>query len=194
METEESIQSFEIILPFFTEPLLLAYLGYYIIKLSKKYFQILEPVHLLEINILFDGWLLIVMKFLSQFQYLFDDWSPFCTLSHLIDNALRISIHMDISASEIHRFLFIYLGNEYHEKVTKNRSFISVGLIKVLSFFITVIGSIFDRGLFKCYQRKFHLCANIRRNNFYWSAIPMIFRKGFMFMRKEKFVKPKYFI
>ena len=162
------------ILRYITEPFLLVYYGCYSVKLTRKYFHKLEPSHILELNILFDRFVLNLYMFLTNFESLLPEWSIFCTIHHLLIYITRISIHADICAGEVNRFLFLYLGNNYHETVTTKYTFVAIGIIKATISVFTMICSFYDQGLFKCFRRTRFVCAYIRKNNFYWSTIPII--------------------
>ena len=89
------------ILRYITEPFLLVYYGCYSVKLTRKYFHKLEPSHILELNILFDRFVLNLYMFLTNFESLLPEWSVFCTIHHLLIYITRISIHADICAGEV---------------------------------------------------------------------------------------------
>ena len=157
------------------DPIMLIYFLFYTIKLIKKYFHRLEPVHVFDISPLFNLLLMIVLKLGDNVQQnLESDWDPFCLLGHFLFNVVRISTSLELSAAEIHRFLFIYWSSSYHERICTKDAMITIAIIKVVVALICVVGCVLDPEAVKCRKHTIFICNYLRKNNIFWITLPTL--------------------
>ena len=137
-----------------------------LVHLYKKYKNKLEPVHILEINTLFDECILIFNLALRHFiggQLGYE--SLFCKISTIITFAVRMSFYLDFCWSQIDRFLALYWNIEYKERVTNNKALVLITITKVLNLILALIVMLMDPTWFECQREQNYQCTVYKKNN-----------------------------
>ena len=167
------------IIPYVMTPVFFATLiwqCYVVVKLLTKYWHKMEPVHILEFNILI---CILAVKVTSAFglgifNRFIKGWSFHCIALNIIQNYARFCSLGDICASQINMLLMIHLNSSYKEYVTNRDAIIAAIVVKLLMFIPLglLIGYDFDH--LNCSSHNIPLCAYLKKNNFFWITIPVI--------------------
>ena len=134
---------------FFTA-LLVVYLSSSVGKLIKKYLFHLEPVHLISINCLCDYLITVIMELLIRLVEYFGFFGSFCSVMYFLENLSNVIIFQSFCLMELDRFLALYWNLLYYERVTNQRTFNFILMVKFNSLLVFSAYFWFT-DLFHCY-------------------------------------------
>ena len=120
----------------FIIPFLIVYLSIWIGKLVWKYFFNSEPVHIVSINCLIDYLLTDLMVFLIRINNYFDVDGFFCAVVEFLSDWSKVVTYQGFSLMELDRFLALYWNLLYYERVTNQRTFNFILMVKFSSLLV----------------------------------------------------------
>ena len=134
---------------FFTA-LLVVYLSSSVGKLIKKYLFHLEPVHLISINCLCDYLITVIMELMIRLVEYFGFFGSLCSVMYFLENLTNVIIFQSFCLMELDRFLALYWNLLYYERVTNQRTFNFILMVKFNSLLVFSAYFWFT-DLFHCY-------------------------------------------
>ena len=158
------------------DPIWISLYLYQLGKLITKYWHIMEPVHVYEINSMGDLTVVIIQRAFTNIESLISPHSSICLLSQFVGKVFRWSFLADISMSQVNLFLALYWNAEYKARVTTRLATVVTVTIKIVATLVASIMVWVDQAEFNCHNidgRRFLCTYFIRRNNVFYYTIPM---------------------
>ena len=155
----------------FLTTLLVVYLSSSVGKLIQKYYFNLEPVHLISINCLCDYLITVIMELLIRVVEYFGFFGSFCSVMYFLENLSNVIIFQSFCLMELDRFLALYWNLLYYERVTNQRAFNFIIMVKLGTFFMFWI-YFWTYDLFFC---SFPVCSFVEMRSFYPIVISQTF-------------------
>ena len=159
----------------YIEPILTLYFACFIIKIYKKARYNLEPIHILALNIFSD---LVAQSGVKSVENGFFIVTAscetfFCKLSYLLQYFCLFSFYNDIILEQADGFLAIYWNVKYKTRVTCTRVAKIIFVTKLILFITAALVILLDVEATKCKNTDSIACEYLRKNNVFYSTIPM---------------------
>ena len=157
------------------DPMWISLYLYQLGKLITKYWHIMEPVHVYEINSIGDLTIVIIQRAFTNIESVISPHSYICLLSQIVEKVSRWSLFADISMSQVDLFLALYWNAEYKARVTTRLATVVTVTSKIVAALVASIMVLVDPAEFNCHHldgRRF-VCNYFRRNNVFYHTIPM---------------------